>query len=64
MGYGLYGTTDTDKGNRNMQHMKSHQQVSTSGQVDNSRPIEEMPYQVRINLLSQKVIDKQSCIKL
>lgn len=64
MGYGLYGTTDTDKGNRNMQHMKSHQQVSTSGQVDNSRPIEEMPYQVRINLLSQKVIDNQSCIKL
>ncbi|CAB3228466.1 unnamed protein product [Arctia plantaginis] len=46
MGYGLYGTTDTDnKGNRNMQHMKSHQQVSSSGQVDNSRPIEEMPYQ-------------------
>ncbi|XP_047022941.1 uncharacterized protein LOC124632228 isoform X2 [Helicoverpa zea] len=47
MGYGLYGTTDNDnKANRNMQHnIKSHHQVSSSGQVDNTRPIEEMPYQ-------------------
>ncbi|CAH0628799.1 unnamed protein product [Chrysodeixis includens] len=48
MGYGLYGTTDNDnKANRNMQHnIKSHHQVSSSGQIDNSaRPLEEMPYQ-------------------
>lgn len=49
MGYGLYGTTDNDnKANRNMQHnIKSHHQVSSSGQIDNTaRPLEEMPYQV------------------
>ncbi|KAJ8727055.1 hypothetical protein PYW08_015452 [Mythimna loreyi] len=49
MGYGgLYGgaAENDSKANRNMQHnLKSHHQVSSSGQVDNSRPIEEMPYQ-------------------
>ncbi|KAF9412974.1 hypothetical protein HW555_008671 [Spodoptera exigua] len=46
MGYGLYGATDDSKANRNMQHnIKSHHQVSSSGQVDNTRPLEEMPYQ-------------------
>jgi hypothetical protein len=47
LGYGIYGATENDNnGSRKLQHIKSHQQISSSGQIDNSRPIEEMPYQV------------------
>lgn len=47
LGYGSYGTADNDSNsNRKLHHIKSHQQINT-GQLDNSRPIEEMPYQVR-----------------
>ncbi|RVE45086.1 hypothetical protein evm_010274 [Chilo suppressalis] len=46
LGYGIYGTTDTDNNaSRKLQHVKSHQQISNAGQIENPRPIEEMPYQ-------------------
>ncbi|KAI8440329.1 hypothetical protein MSG28_001669 [Choristoneura fumiferana] len=45
LGYGSYGAADNDSNsNRKLHHIKSHQQINT-GQLDNSRPIEEMPYQ-------------------
>lgn len=44
VGYGIYGSTEND-GNRKLQHMKTHQSSNT-GQMDNSRPLEEMPFQV------------------
>lgn len=50
LGYSAYGTAENDaNSNRKLHHIKSHQQVSSSGQIDNNRPIEEMPYQVIIN---------------
>ncbi|XP_012547295.1 uncharacterized protein LOC114249727 isoform X3 [Bombyx mandarina] len=47
LAYGIYGATDSDSANRKLQQMnKSHQQVtSTTGQMDGTRPLEEMPYQ-------------------
>ncbi|XP_049864836.1 uncharacterized protein LOC126366020 isoform X2 [Pectinophora gossypiella] len=46
LGYGVYGAADADNNaNRKLQNIKSHQQISSSGQIDNTRPIEEMPYQ-------------------
>ncbi|XP_072942021.1 uncharacterized protein [Epargyreus clarus] len=46
LGYGLYGAADNDaNSNRKLHHIKSHQQISSSGQIDNTRPVEEMPYQ-------------------
>ncbi|XP_026326401.1 uncharacterized protein LOC113235063 isoform X3 [Hyposmocoma kahamanoa] len=46
LGYGLYGTAEDDaNSNRKLHNIKSHQQISNAGQVDNTRPIEEMPYQ-------------------
>ncbi|XP_063823329.1 mucin-2-like isoform X1 [Ostrinia nubilalis] len=44
LGYGIYGT-DNENASRKLQHIKSHQQISNAGQIDNNRPIEEMPYQ-------------------
>ncbi|KAL0884001.1 hypothetical protein ABMA27_016048 [Loxostege sticticalis] len=44
LGYGIYGSTDNDNASRKLQHIKSHQQISNAGQLDN-RPVEEMPYQ-------------------
>lgn len=47
LGYGLYGTAEEDaNSNRKLHNIKSHQQISNAGQLDNTRPIEEMPYQV------------------
>ncbi|KAJ0179401.1 hypothetical protein K1T71_005113 [Dendrolimus kikuchii] len=46
VGYGIYGSTENDNNaNRKLQHMKTHQQGSNTGQMDNSRPLEEMPFQ-------------------
>ncbi|XP_026491595.2 mucin-12-like isoform X1 [Vanessa tameamea] len=46
LAYGTYGPADNDaNSNRKLHHIKSHQQISSSGQIDNNRPIEEMPYQ-------------------
>ncbi|CAG5055980.1 unnamed protein product [Parnassius apollo] len=42
--YANYTATDNDA-NRKLHHIKSHPQVSSTGQIDNTRPIEEMPYQ-------------------
>lgn len=50
LGYGVYGTTDDNSTNRKLHHInKSHQQISNTGQMENTRPIEEMPYQVMIS---------------
>ncbi|XP_050672595.1 serine-rich adhesin for platelets-like isoform X2 [Leptidea sinapis] len=43
-GYGTYGSTDNDNSSRKLHNIKSHQQIAP-GQIDNNRPIEEMPYQ-------------------
>lgn len=52
LGYGLYGATQGDtNSNRKLHNVKSHQQIPNAGQLDNTRPIEEMPYQV-IKLLA------------
>ncbi|XP_038213776.1 dentin sialophosphoprotein-like isoform X1 [Zerene cesonia] len=46
LGYGVYGSSDNDaNSNRKLHNIKSHQQISNTGQIDNTRPIEEMPYQ-------------------
>ncbi|XP_026765179.1 uncharacterized protein LOC113523412 isoform X2 [Galleria mellonella] len=47
LGYGLgYGAQESDNnGDRKLHHIKSHQQISNTGQLENTRPIEEMPYQ-------------------
>ncbi|XP_053599863.1 uncharacterized protein LOC128669225 isoform X1 [Plodia interpunctella] len=47
LGYGLgYGAAENDNGgDRKLHHIKSHQQITSSGQIDNTRPIEDMPYQ-------------------
>ncbi|XP_037297508.1 uncharacterized protein LOC115442616 isoform X2 [Manduca sexta] len=47
LGYGIYGTTDNDNNaNRKLHHInKSHQQITSTTQMETSRPIEEMPYQ-------------------
>ncbi|XP_013175092.1 PREDICTED: uncharacterized protein LOC106123379 [Papilio xuthus] len=44
LGYANYAAADSDA-NRKLHHIKTHQQVSNTGQIDNTRPIEEMPYQ-------------------
>ncbi|XP_045527096.1 uncharacterized protein LOC123715817 isoform X2 [Pieris brassicae] len=45
LGYG-YGSTENDaNSNRKLHNIKTHQQIPNTGQIDNSRPIEEMPYQ-------------------
>ncbi|XP_039745628.1 mucin-19-like isoform X2 [Pararge aegeria] len=46
LGYGVYGSTENEAtSNRKLHHIKSHQHVSRSGQIDNNLPVEEMPYQ-------------------
>ncbi|XP_052738213.1 uncharacterized protein LOC112049212 isoform X3 [Bicyclus anynana] len=46
LGYGVYGSTENEaSSNRKLHHIKSHQHVSRSGQIDNNASIEEMPYQ-------------------
>ncbi|CAK1551873.1 unnamed protein product [Leptosia nina] len=46
LGYGVYGATENDaNSNRKLHNIKSHQQIPNTGQIDNTRPIEEMPYQ-------------------
>ncbi|CAH2062863.1 unnamed protein product, partial [Iphiclides podalirius] len=45
LGYTNYATSETEANNRKLHHIKSHQQVSSTGQIDNTRPVEEMPYQ-------------------
>ncbi|KAI5641142.1 hypothetical protein NE865_06611 [Phthorimaea operculella] len=46
LGYGLYGAPENDSNStRKLQNIKSHQQMSNTGQMDNTRPVEEMPYQ-------------------
>lgn len=44
LGYGNYGTAEADS-SRKLHHIKTHQQIS--GPHDSSRPLEEMPYQVK-----------------
>ncbi|XP_045533843.1 uncharacterized protein LOC106708546 isoform X2 [Papilio machaon] len=44
LGYANYAAADSDA-NRKLHHIKTHQQVSNTSQIDNTRPIEEMPYQ-------------------
>ncbi|XP_013185673.2 mucin-2 isoform X1 [Amyelois transitella] len=47
LGYGIgYGATENDNsGDRKLHHIKSHQQISSTGQLENTRPVEDMPYQ-------------------
>lgn len=45
LGYANYTAAESDA-SRKLHHIKTHQQVSNTGQIDNTRPIEEMPYQV------------------
>lgn len=47
LAYGPYGAAEDANSNRKLHHIKSHQQLSNTGHIDNNRPqIEEMPYQV------------------
>lgn len=49
LGYGLYGAAENDaNSNRKLHNIKTHQQMSNTGQLDNTRPLEEMPYQVML----------------
>ncbi|XP_041972766.1 proline-rich protein 12-like isoform X2 [Aricia agestis] len=45
LGYGVYGSDNDSNSNRKLHHIKSHQQISSTGQIDSNRPVEEMPYQ-------------------
>lgn len=47
LAYSPYGSTEDSNSNRKLHHIKSHQQMTSTGHMDNNRPqIEEMPYQV------------------
>ncbi|GBP39115.1 hypothetical protein EVAR_27074_1 [Eumeta japonica] len=43
--YGNYTTDNDSNPSRKLQHIKSHQQIGSTNPQDNSRPMEEMPYQ-------------------
>lgn len=64
LAYGIYGATDSDSANRKLQQMnKSHQQVtSTTGQMDGTRPLEEMPYQVMDSQI--RFVLNEGCLRI
>ncbi|XP_045763707.1 mucin-5AC-like isoform X1 [Maniola jurtina] len=46
LGYGVYGSTENEaNSNRKLHHIKTHQHVSRTGQIDSNMSVEEMPYQ-------------------
>ncbi|XP_068628174.1 uncharacterized protein [Battus philenor] len=45
LGYSNYAAGENEANSRKLHHIKAHQQIPSAGPIDNTRPVEEMPYQ-------------------